>query len=715
MEGMHLKVAEALQNDVGRGLVRVDSQARKSLDITTGDIVEIKGKRSTAAIVWQAHPSDEGLGLVRMDGYLRQNTGIGLGDKVWVKKAELKEAKKVTLAPTQAMRFSPGFSEYVKARLVGRPATKGDVVFLPVWGTAVQLQVVNVQPQGVVQINDQTGIEVREEPAAELVKMPSVTYEDIGGMKNEVQKVREMIELPLRHPELFERLGIDPPKGVLLHGSPGTGKTLLAKAVANESEANFVSIAGPELVSKFVGESEKQLRDVFEQAEKNAPTIIFMDELDAIAPKREEVMGEVERRMVSQLLTLMDGLKGRGQVIVIGATNRPNALDPALRRPGRFDREIELNIPDRNARKEILQIHTRAMPLDKDVDLDELANITHGYTGADIWLLGKEAAMRRLRKILPDLNLEQEFIPQEMLDTLKVNRDDFFEAMRGILPSAMREVFVEIPNIKWTDVGGLDNVKKQLQEAVELPLKHPEAFTKMGIRPIRGILLTGLPGTGKTMLAKAVATESEANFISVKGPEFMSKWVGESEKMVRELFRKARQAAPCIVFIDELDAVASRRGLEVGERVTEKVVNSLLLEMDGMQNLKDVLVIAATNRPDILDPALLRPGRFDTIIELPLPDFKTRAAIFRVHTKGMPLDKDVNLDELAKKTDSYTGADIAGLCREAGMNAIREDPKNDKVTMKHFLKALKEMKPTLEEKKIETVVKTPKEAEALYR
>jgi transitional endoplasmic reticulum ATPase len=712
--GIELKVVEAYQNDVGRGIVRIDSKARKLLDVTTGDIVEIKGKKVTAAVVWQAHPQDEGLNIIRMDGSIRQNAGVGLQDKVFVRKAEPKEAKKVVLSPSEAIRYSPGFDEFVKKRLIGRAVTKGDTIFVGVFGTSLPLVVALVQPQGIVVINEATEVILKEEPMKDVGRIAQVTYEDIGGLKEEIQKIREMVELPLRHPELFERLGIEPPKGVLIYGPPGTGKTLLAKAVANESEAHFIDIAGPELVSKFVGESEERLRDVFRQAEENAPAIIFMDEIDAIAPKREEVTGEVERRMVSQLLALMDGLKTRGQVIVIGATNRPNSIDPALRRPGRFDREIEIGVPDRNSRKEILQIHTRNMPLDKDVDLDELANVTHGFTGADISSLCKEAAMKSLRRVLPKINLEEEFIPPEVLEELKVTRDDFFNAMRDIQPSALREVFVEVPNVKWEDVGDLENVKRELKEAVELPLKNPEKFTKMGIRPVRGIMLVGMPGTGKTLLAKAVATESEANFISVKGPEFLSKWVGESERAVRELFRKARMAAPCIIFIDEIDAVASARGaLDEGTRVTERVVNSLLTELDGLQNLKNVVVLAATNRPDMVDPALLRPGRFDKVIELPAPDEEARYQIFKIHTRGMPLAKDVDLKLLAKKTEGYTGADIEGVCREAGMNALRANA--DEVTSAHFADALRAIRPSVTKTHLDRIRKFVGGEDSMFR
>ncbi|MBI5159228.1 CDC48 family AAA ATPase [Candidatus Micrarchaeota archaeon] len=714
--GIELKVAEALQNDVGRGLVRIDSRARKELDVTTGDIIELKGKRVTAAIVWQAHPQDEGLNIVRMDGYLRQNAGVALGDKIFVKKAELKEAKKVMLAPSQPMKYSPGFDQFVKKRLVGRALTRGDTIFVGVFGTSFPLTAAVVQPQGVVIVNEGTEVVLKTEPMKEAGRLPSISYEDIGGLKEETRKIREMVELPMRHPELFERLGIEPPKGVLIHGPPGCGKTLLAKAVASESEANFISIGGPELVSKFVGESEERLRQLFKDAEENAPTIIFMDEIDAIAPKREEVTGEVERRMVSQLLSLMDGLKARGNVIVIGATNRPNSIDPALRRPGRFDREIEIGVPDRNSRKEILQIHTRNMPIAEDVALDELANITHGYTGADLSSLCKEAAMRVLRRILPKIDLEQEFIPPKVLEDLRVMRADFFDAMREIQPSALREVFIEIPNVKWTDVGGLEDVKKELKEAVELPLKNPDVFKRMGIRPVKGILLVGLPGTGKTMLAKAVATESEANFISIKGPEVFSKYVGESEKTLRELFRKARIASPSIVLIDELDAIASARGGdEGGTKVGERIVNTLLTEMDGLTNLKNVVVIGATNRPDSLDQAILRAGRFDKIVEIPPPDEETREEIFKVHVKNMPLAKDVELKKLAKATEGFTGADIEGVCREAGMTAIRENENCKDVKAKHFEQAMKISRPSITKKHVESMKAFKERAETMYR
>ncbi|MFP3215248.1 MAG: CDC48 family AAA ATPase [Candidatus Micrarchaeota archaeon] len=716
--GIELTVADALVTDSGRGIARIDSKSRKLLDVVSGDIIEIKGKKkSTAAVVWQAHPSDEGLGFIRIDGYIRQNVGVGIGDKVFVSKADVKDAERIVLAPPpgQKMPLSPDFAEYAKRKWEGKPMSKGDVVPIPMFGIVFNFLVVQVVPHGIVRVTKDTEFIVKEEPVSEsLVKIGEVHYEDIGGLKNEIQKIREMVELPIRYPELFERLGIEPPKGVLLYGPPGTGKTLLAKAVANESDANFISISGPELVSKFVGESEERLRMIFKEAEEKAPSIIFMDEIDAIAPRREEATNEVERRMVSQLLTLMDGISKRGQVIVLAATNRPEAIDPALRRPGRFDREIEIGVPDRNARKEILQIHTRNMPLAKDVDLDELANITHGYTGADLSALVREAAMATLRSILPKI-IDKQHIPAEILNELQVTKEHFMEALRNVQPSALREVFVERPNVHWSDIGGLDKVKEELKEAVELPLKKPEMFEKMGIRPVKGVLLVGPPGVGKTLLAKAVATERESNFISIKGPEVLSKYVGESEKTVREIFRKARLAAPCIIFIDEIDSIASARGSEdeFDSGVSRRVVDTLLTEMDGLAGLKNVVVLAATNRPEAIDPALLRPGRFDRIIEIPMPDAETRLAIFKVHTRNMPLDKSVSLEELANQTDGYTGAEIENICREAGMNAIRAN--RDYVTREDFQKALQEVKPTIPKEVTERIKRFKEEPTSMYR
>ncbi len=709
-----LKVAEAMQIDYGKRVVRVDSTARKILAVTTGDVVEIIGKKTTAGIVLPAHPADEGLNLIRMDGILRQNASVGLGDRVRIRKAEIKPAKKIVLAPNQPTRYAPGFDQYVKKNLVGKPLQRSDVLSVNVFGTAFPFAVAQTVPTGLTIVTEETHLELREEPIKEMGRIATITYEDIGGLKESIQKIREMIELPIRHPELFERLGIDAPKGILLYGSPGTGKTLLAKAVANESEAHFITIAGPELISKFVGESEERLRQIFAEAEENSPTIIFIDEIDAIAPKREEVVGEVEKRVVSQLLALMDGLKSRGQVIVLAATNRANSLDPALRRPGRFDRELEIGVPDKKSRKEILQIHTRGMPLDKDVSLDDLAAVTHGFVGADLQLLCKEAALKVLRRTLPKIDLDKE-IPQAILDELKVTKEDFQDALREVRPSALREVYIEVPNVKWEQIGGLEEVKREIKEAVELPLKKPEVFARVGIRPVKGILLFGYPGTGKTLLAKAVATESEANFIAVRGPELLSKWVGDSEKGIREIFRKARASAPCIIFFDEIDAIAPARGgggddEGGGSHVTERMVNTLLAEMDGIQNLKGVVVIAATNRADILDPALLRPGRFDKVVFIPAPDEKTRLEILKVHVKNMPLTRDVRLEDIAKKTDGYSGADLEGLCREAGMNALRENIATREVTRKDFEKALLAIRPSL----APVVQKKAQEARAGY-
>ncbi len=717
VNGIELTVAGALVTDDGRSIARIDSKARKMLNVISGDVIEIKGKkRSTAAIVWQAHPQDEGLDFIRIDGYMRDNIGIGIGDRVFVTKAEVLEAQKIVLAPPQNQRtaLTPDFSEYAKSRLEDRPLTKGDVVPVPMFGYMFKFVVAQVTPHGIVRVTRNTEVTVRAEPVSEsLVRIGDVHYEDIGGLKNEKERIREMVELPIRYPELFERLGIDPPKGVLLYGAPGTGKTLLAKAVANESDAHFIDISGPQLVSKFVGESEERLREIFNEAKEKAPTIIFMDEIDAIAPNREEATNEVERRMVSQLLTLMDGMGSRGQVIVIGATNRPNAVDPALRRPGRFDREIEIGVPDRNSRKEILQIHTRSMPLTEDVSIDELANITHGYTGADLAALAREAAMSSLRRIMPKI-IDKRSIPNEILATLSVSRQDFFDALNGIQPSALREVFIERPNVHWSDVGGLEHIKDELKEAVELPFKNPEVFEKIGIRPIRGLILVGPPGTGKTLLAKAVATEREANFISIKGPELLSKYVGESEKAVREIFRKAKMSAPCIIFMDEIDSIASTRGSDnLDSMVSERVVDTLLTELDGLQELKNVIVIGATNRPDILDPALLRPGRFDKIIEIPMPDEQTRYEIFKVHTKRMPLAKNVKLEELAAMTEGYTGAEIENVVREAGMFAIRAS--KTEVSKQDFDNAINEVKPSIPKELADRIKRFKEEPQNMYR
>ncbi|MBU0532474.1 CDC48 family AAA ATPase [Candidatus Micrarchaeota archaeon] len=714
MAGISLKIAEAFQNDIGRGIARVDSKAKSQLGVSTGDIIKLTGKKSALAIVWQAHQDDEGLDMIRIDGILRQNLSIGLGERIRVEPIQVKNAKKIVLAPQESVRYSVGFDQYVKKRLIGKAVLKGNLLPVGIFGTSIPLIVAQVFPQGPVVISEDTEVHINKEPIKEMKNIPNITYDDVGGLKDTIQKVREMIELPLRHPELFERLGIEPPKGILLHGSPGTGKTLLAKAVANESDANFFYVGGPEIISKYVGESEERLRKLFAEAQETAPSIIFIDEIDAIAPKREEVVGEVEKRMVSQLLTTMDGLRVRGEVIVIGATNRPDSLDPALRRPGRFDREIEIGVPDKKGREEILNIHVRCMPLEENFKIIEMANVTHGYTGADLALLTKEAAIKALRRILPSINMDEENLSPQLLESIKVTRDDFFNAMHEIQPSALREVFVERPSVKWEDIGGLEEVKREIQEAVELPLKMPEMFEKMGIRPIKGILMYGPPGTGKTLLAKAVANETEANFISISGAQVLSKYVGESERTVRELFKKARMAAPCVLFIDEMDAVAVRRtGYgEGGALVTERIVDTLLTEMDGLRSLKNVVVIAATNRPDILDPALMRPGRFDRFIEIKAPDEAARLSIFKIAVRNMPLSNDVNLKDLTKLTDGYTGADIENLVREAGMAAIREGAK--KVETRHFELSFKSIVPSIKKEDVESVKKFKTTASTMY-
>ncbi|AJB42615.1 MULTISPECIES: CDC48 family AAA ATPase [Thermofilum] len=693
---IELKVLEVRQHEAGRGRVRIDEDAMEALGISAGDVVEIEGKRKTVAVAWPGYAEDKGKGVIRMDGWTRKNAGVSIGDKVKVRRAEVKPATFVRLAPvSMTLAVDENFIAYVKKRLLDRPIIEGDVIQIPVLGQVIHFTVTNIKPKGVVVVTDKTQLKILERPV-DTGKIPRVTYDDIGDLEEAKQKIREMVELPLRHPELFKRLGIDPPKGILLYGPPGTGKTLLAKAVANETDAYFIAINGPEIMSKFYGESEQRLREIFEEAKEHAPAIIFIDEIDAIAPKREEVTGEVEKRVVAQLLALMDGLEARGDVIVIGATNRPNAVDPALRRPGRFDREIEIGIPDKRGRLEILKVHTRSMPLAKDVDLEKLAEITHGYVGADIAALCREAAMKALRRVLPKIDLEREEIPVEVLETIEVTMEDFMNAYREITPSALREIEVEVPTVRWTDIGGLEEVKQQLREAVEWPLKYPDSFRRLGIDPPKGILLYGPPGTGKTLLAKAVATESEANFVSIKGPEVFSKWVGESERAVRELFRKARQVAPSIIFIDEIDALAPMRGLvSTDSGVTERVVSQLLTEIDGLERLEGVVVIAATNRPDIIDPALLRPGRFDRLIYVPPPDEKARLEILKVHTRNMPLAEDVDLLEIAKKTEGYTGADIEVLVREAGLLALRENINIDKVYARHFEEALKKVKPSL--------------------
>ena len=708
----NLKVAEvAEQRDVGRKIARIDPDIAERLNVSTGDALELSSLRKKSTVLsWPARESDRGKGLIRIDGFTRNRLDVGINDTIEVRKVESKDAKSITLAPTEPLRIV-GAEEYLVDYLNGALMSKGDTIPINVMGQRINLVVIATNPSGPVIINDSTKITVSEESAkaAQISKeggVPSITYEDIGGVRNEVERVREMIQLPLRHPELFKRLGVEAPKGVLLHGPPGTGKTLLAKAVANETNANFYTIGGPEIMSKYYGESEEKLRNIFEQAEKNAPSIIFIDEIDSIAPKREE-SGELERRIVSQLLAAMDGMSSRGKVVVIGATNRINAIDPALRRPGRFDREIEIGVPDRNGRLEILQIHTRGMPAAKDVNLEKLADISHGFVGADLQALSKEAAMRALRKVLPEIDLSSESIPGDTLKKIVVTMQDFTDVIKEMEPSAMREVFVEVPDVKWEDIGGLSSIKQELQEAVEWPLKYQEIFSHADATPPKGLLLYGPPGTGKTLMAKAAANESEANFISIKGPELLSKWVGESEKGVREIFRKARQAAPCIIFFDEIDSIAPVRGGDFGDsHVTERVISQLLTELDGLEILTNVIVIAATNRPDIIDPALLRPGRFDRLLYVAPPDRDSRIQIIKIHTKKKPLDEDVKIEDLAGHTDGYTGADIASLASAAVMIALREhiskyqDPKEAnkhvqelKIHLRHFEEAMKKIRP----------------------
>ena len=724
-----LKVMEADQDDVNKGIGKTDSTFMKQIGVNPGDVVEVKGERLTAAVVDRAYPGDIGLNIIRMDGNTRRNAKTSIGELVTVKKAEVKPAKMVTIAPAIKgimIKAPPGV---FKQGLLGKAVVKGDIVSLGgsrrrvefrgdnisdifsmmesrfagfgfgdiklvVVDTLPKKEIVVIDNETEVEFNPQA-VEMKEDEALSL----GINYEDIGGLGEEIKKVREMVELPLKHPEIFQKLGIEAPKGVLLNGPPGTGKTLLAKAVASETNSHFILINGPEVISKFYGESEANLRKKFEEAEKNAPSIIFFDEIDAIATKREETKGDVEKRVVAQLLGLMDGLKSRGKVIVLAATNIPNQLDLALRRPGRFDREIEIGVPDKTGRHEILKIHTRNMPLDKKVVLKEIANITHGFVGADLSALAKEAAMIVLRRILPELKLEGveegDPIPNEILEKLVITQKDFMESLKIVRPSAMREVLVETPDVSWSDIGGLEEVKDKLKEAVEWPLKQPEVFKRMGIRPPRGVLLYGPPGTGKTLLAKAVAKESEANFILVNGPSLLSKWVGESEKAVREIFRKARQTAPTILFFDEIDALVPRRATSSDSHTSERVVNQMLTELDGLESLNDVVVLAATNRPDIVDPALLRQGRFDRVILTPVPDEKGRKKIFEIYLEKMPLDKGINADKLAEKTNGYAGADIEGVCREAAMTALRKDIKCKKVTMEDFTAALEVVPPSV--------------------
>jgi len=702
MSEIILKIAEISQRHVGKGIALVDPKIVEDNNWETGQILEIIGNRKSHVKLWSGSPEDYGTGIIKIDGLTRHNINAGINDKVSVKKVDAKEAQQVVLSPIEKLS-EEGLQDYMQANYDGHVLTNGDtLIVMTHLGARTQLIVTGTTPSAKpVIITEQTKFKLGSMTKAIDHSIPRITYDELGGLKKEVQKIREMVELPMRHPELFEKLGVEAPKGVLLYGPPGTGKTLLAKAVAGETNSHFISLSGPEIIGKYYGESEERLRDIFKQAEEGAPSIIFIDEIDSIAPKREEVTGEVEKRVVSQLLTLMDGMKSRGKVIVIAATNRPDSLDPAIRRPGRFDREIEIGIPDEAGRKEILDIHTRGMPLNDKVNLDQIAKVTHGFVGADLEMLAKEAAMRSLRRILPELDLEEEKIPAKILQKIVITDDDFKDALKEVRPSALREVLVQVPNVTWDDVGGLESLKEELHEAVEWPLKHKEAFEYTGVTSPKGILLHGPSGTGKTLIAKALAHTTESNFISIKGPELLSKWVGESEKGVREIFRKARQAAPCIIFLDEIDAIAPARGSGSSDsHVTERVVSQILTEIDGLEELHNVLVIGATNRVDIVDPALLRPGRFDRIIEVPLPDSKGRENVFKIHIKKKPLAEDVNLTKLVEMTEGFSGAEIEGVCSRAAITAIKryvnnkeKSVKSIKITQEDLLHAIKKLRP----------------------
>jgi transitional endoplasmic reticulum ATPase len=722
---MKLTVRPLKQKDAGRGLAALDPRAADELDVNSGDYIVIEGTETRAvARVWPGYPEDQGQGVIRIDGRLRQEADVGIDDQVTVEPADVNPAEQITVALPQNLRIQGNVGPLIRERLSGRPVTKGQDVRVGFSmlgagsGQTIPMRIADTMPSGTVVVTENTEIGISERPAEEVTAgsaggsqdTPDVAYEDIGGLERELEQVREMIELPMRHPELFGRLGIDPPKGVLLHGPPGTGKTLIAKAVANEIDASFHTISGPEIMSKYYGESEEKLREIFEEAEESAPAIVFVDELDSIAPKREDAGGDVERRVVAQLLSLMDGLEERGEVVVIAATNRVDAIDPALRRGGRFDREIEIGVPDRDGRLEILQVHTRGMPLSDSVDIEQYADNTHGFVGADIEQLSKEAAMTALRRVRPQLDLEADEVPAEALESIQVTEQDFKQALRGVDPSALREIFAEVPDVPWEDVGGLEETKERLRETIQWPLEYPQVFETLDMEAAKGVLLYGPPGTGKTLLAKAVANEAESNFISIKGPELLNKYVGESEKGVREVFQKARENAPTVVFFDEIDSIAVERGTNTGDSgVGERVVSQLLTELDGLEELEDVVVIATTNRPDLIDTALLRPGRLDRQVHVPVPEEDGRRKIFEVHTRDKPIADDVDLDWLASRTDGYVGADIEAVCREASMAASREfigsvDPddiddtvSNVRISRKHFEDALEEVGPSIDQ------------------
>lgn len=700
MKEITLKIDEISQRHVGKAIAIVDPKVVEENNLQSGDILEIISNRKSHVKLWPGSAEDYGTGIIRIDGLTRHNIGASIGEKTSVKKVEASEADEIVISPTEKLAVD-GLHEYMLTNYEGHVFTTGDTIIVNTLGGKIQLIVTSTKPSKAVIVTTETKFKLGSMTKAVENSIPRVTYDELGGLKKEIQKVREMIELPMRHPELFEKIGVEAPKGVLLYGPPGTGKTLLAKAVAGETNAHFTTISGPEIISKYYGESEERLREIFKQAEENTPSIIFIDEIDSIAPKRDEVSGEVEKRVVSQLLSLMDGMKSRGKVVIIAATNRPDSIDPALRRPGRFDREIEIGIPDEEGRHEILNIHTRGMPLDDKVDLQQISKITHGFVGADLEILAKESAMRSLRRILPEIDLEQDKISTEILQKIKITREDFRDALKEVRPSALREVLVQVPNITWDDIGGLDSLKEELREAIEWPLKYKEAFDHLDVTSPKGILLHGPPGTGKTLIAKAVAKMTESNFISIKGPELLSKWVGESEKGVREIFRKARQAAPCIIFFDELDSLVPRRGGSSDSHVTENVVSQILTEIDGLEELHNVLIIGATNRLDIIDPALLRPGRFDRIIEVPKPDAKSREHIFRIHTKKKPLASDVNLTKVVELTEGFTGAEISEVCNRAALIGMKryvggktQSIKDIKITQAELVEAIQKIKPT---------------------
>ncbi len=715
MDKIELKVEEIAQQHVGRGRAIIDPRILEENNWSTGQIVELTHNKKSHAKLWPGPTSDHGSGTIKIDGITRMNIGAGIGDRISIRTVDAAPAEQITLSPTEKVH-AEGLQEYMIQNHLNHIFATGDTVSLNTqMGGKIQFVVTNTKPHGPSIVTATTKFSLGPLTKIADASIPRVTYDDLGGLKNEVQKIREMVELPMRHPEIFEKIGVEAPKGVLLYGPPGTGKTLLAKAVAGETNAHFTSLSGPEIMRKYYGESEEQIREIFRKAEENAPSIIFVDEIDSIAPKRDEVSGEVERRIVSQLLTLMDGMKSRGEVVVIAATNRPDSIDPALRRPGRFDREIEIGIPDARGRSDILEIHTRGMPMEEDVDLDKISAITHGFTGADLEVLSKEAAMRSLRRILPEIDLDSERISPEILQKIRITVGDFGDALKEVRPSALREVLVQVPNVTWDDVGGLPELKSELEESIEWPMKHKEAFEHAGIRAPKGILLHGPPGTGKTLIAKAVAKMTDSNFISIKGPQLLSKWVGESEKGVREIFRKARQAAPCIIFFDEIDALVPKRaGAGAGSHVTENVVSQVLTEIDGLEELHGVMIIGATNRLDIMDPALLRPGRFDRIIEVPRPDKQGREQIFRIHTRNKPLSSDVDPAELAGISDGLSGAEIESAANRAALTSLRRhigggsgDVQEIRITQEDLVDAIRLVSPSAG--KEEALVPVPKQ------